>query len=293
MSDSAVVPAEIRLLPVWSTVKLAYAALRDHFRDALTITWPWLSFVVPVVGYSALMQAHRMQAIFATIPPTVVEEPWQLRPLAIAYMLAFIVGGACMAVAWHRLLILDEPPTMGGHSPLRAQTWQYLAAGILISAFCLTPIVGAMFLGARFLPPFLHFFAVLTLMILLLGASARLVLVLPARAIGDRQLSFIQALKLTRGHNIEMFWGSLLCTLPWLVALQVVAWLSGAMPRPHLGPPGTAPIIDVYPERFAAFNAVTVIAYALLILVWVGFLSYSYRHFCEAEHPPASGGSEP
>jgi hypothetical protein len=150
-----------------------------------------------------------------------------LTPLVI---LVFTFAGASIAVAWHRRLILGEPPGFSGSNVATKGLWRYVGIGFAIALIAFLPLLVvvlpifilsssvitgaalkfAMFVAASFLI-YLTAFAVFL----------RLSLLLPARAVGDLDLTFNETWKRTRGNTWRMFWGIVACTVPPMLAVQL------------------------------------------------------------------------
>ena len=105
-----------------------------------------------------------------------------------------------------------------------------------------------------------------------LAIMLRLSLLLPARAVGNLDLTFKEAWMRTRGNTWRIFWGMAACALPPGVAAEIV--LFG-----FLGP--NMPISEAFAGRMAVIMTILLVYQLLTLPIWIGFLSYSYRHFFE------------
>jgi hypothetical protein len=126
-------------------------------------------------------------------------------------------------------------------------------------------------------PKFAIFVAAIILFSLaVFGVTPRLSLLLPARAVGDLDLTFKETWKRTRGNTWRMFWGIVACTAPPMLAAQlpVQIVLSSFLRSPGM-PDGDA-IVGV-----AAVSAILFASNLLTLPIGIGFLSYSYSHFFE------------
>jgi hypothetical protein len=102
-------------------------------------------------------------------------------------------------------------------------------------------------------------------------------LLLPARAIGDTNLTIRQTWKRSHGNVLRIFFGLLTCTIPpALVAVIVQALLYLAIAtfvaREHQG--------GIFFAQMDLYNNMLFELWCLLILpIGIGFLSHAYRHF--------------
>ena len=104
-------------LPFWKTVGAAYAAVFENFAALLKASWLWLILAAVLTANTmwtaAPWQAEVMAALMKQQP--VPPAPWQLTALQAASTIAMGIGGVSMAVAWHRLLLLGEQPSILGN----------------------------------------------------------------------------------------------------------------------------------------------------------------------------------
>jgi hypothetical protein len=105
-----------------------------------------------------------------------------------------------------------------------------------------------------------------------IGVFLRLSLLLPARAVGDVNLTFKETWKRTRGNTWRLFWGTVACAwLPILVAQIVLfGFLSPGMST-----------VEAFAIRMAVIGPVLTVYHLLILPISIGFLSYSYLHFFE------------
>jgi hypothetical protein len=101
-------------------------------------------------------------------------------------------------------------------------------------------------------------------------------LLLPARAIGDRRLTFKQTWVRTRGNTWRLFWGIVVTTMPPLL-LAEIAYLV------VIGPPHPASFAsEAFVAQMTALSTVFSVHYLLILPIGIGFLSHAYRHFFQA-----------
>jgi hypothetical protein len=194
-----------------------------------------------------------------------------------------LFAGVSIAVAWHRLLILGERPGFSGVNVATGNLWHYVGMGIVIFLISFLPALAIVFSMSALLAPANEgvptpTVIALALLLYAVGAVAalRLSLLLPARAIADRGLTFRQTWVRTRGNTWRLFWGIVVTTVPPLLVAEIAFLVT---------------VGRTLPDSFASKNFVTEMtavgmvfsAYYLLILpIGIGFLSHAYRHFFQA-----------
>ena len=145
-----------------------------------------------------------------------------------------LFAGVSIAVAWHRLLILGERPGFSGANVATGNLWHYVGMGIVIFLISFLPALAIVFSMSALLAPANEgvptpTVIALALLLYAVGAVAalRLSLLLPARAIADRGLTFRQTWVRTRGNTWRLFWGIVVTTvppLPFKDTPSVLAW---------------------------------------------------------------------
>jgi hypothetical protein len=267
-------------LPFWDTVSLAYSTYFHHFIDALRASWLWLAVFGAFMVLASWQQWSGISEVMANLK---AGEPTQM-PISTASVvfsgveyILWSLAAVNIAVAWHRLIILNERPGFIGSNVATKDLWRYIVvaltlflisvlpmATVVLPAYSLLPTTGPSAQPARLLP-----FMLLGLVLYAVGAAVafRLTLLLPARAIGNIDLTFKQAWNYTRGNAWRLFWGSMVTVaLPVLVSQTVFSFLI----RPP--PPSEAFYEDV----------VATMSNLLFLPIGIGFLSLAYRHFFQA-----------
>jgi hypothetical protein len=271
-------------LPFWDTVSLSYSTYFSHFIDALRASWLWLIAVAALTAVASWQQWSWMATAMTNLKPGVAPQMPKPTEMAVLLNLAnifLLLAGVSIAVAWHRLMILDERPGFSGSNVATKNVWRYIGIGILICLIVLLPAVatilplaastGLLPLGS--LVPV----AVLILILCLVGITAlRLSLLLPARAVGDLSLTLKQTWVRTRGNAWRLFWGMVATTVPPSLVVQI-AFLLG------VGPPDPATFASGdFAARMTALSTIFNIYYLLMLPIGIGFLSHAYRHFFQA-----------
>ncbi len=263
-------------LPFWETIGKAYSAFFKNFATLLWISWPWLILVCGLIWY-------------VPFPP----RTWQNHVAGLALALVTLISAAAIAVAWHRKLLLGEQPDIGGKL-LGSTIWRYIGAGIaMILAVAIPLWILVLPVALVWMPGFLdpataqltRPLALSPILFALMFAAYlvafyfmfRLMLVLPARAIGNNDLNFRSILKHTKGNTWRLIGGLALCTIPPALPVQIITFSSMS----GLHTPGQ----PFDPAKFMESTAIAsggMTAYGMLVsMIWLGFLSYAYRHFFE------------
>lgn len=281
--------AALPKLPLRNVIKLSYATYFENFPDVLRIVWVWLLILVPVSGMANWLQASWMSEILArahaqpgTLPPF-PSHPILSIAAGYAAGLILLTGGVGIAVAWHRRLILDEPPSFSGSNIVTSNFWRYILTGLSIGLITVLPAFAVGFVTVLFIAPYTggegrNILMVAVLFVLyaaVFGAFLRLNLLLPANAVGNFDLEFEDSWHATRGNTWRLFWGMLACCVPSLLVVQIMVWLVIGHPSPErFATPGFA-------MKFATLNTLMNAGYLFLLPIAIGFLSHAYRYFFE------------
>ena len=287
-------------LPVWATVKLAYAAFFGNFGTLLKLALPWLLLVGGLTYLSMSMmvpwQTAALEAMKAEQRPP--SQPWQMLAASWSQVLITLIAGAIIAVAWHRLLLLGERPALM-LNPVRPAVWRYVGALCAMMLLMAIPLLlfilpAMLFFRPDFLDPstlgeahpiapspgfiVLMVAGYITTFIVAFYVSSRLMLALPARAVGDNNLNFRTILNRTKGNTWRVIGGLVACSFPAMLLVQVSILSFLEFPKPGIphGIPNDAQ--HVFGNLAIMFSVLT--AYMLLVsMIYIGFLSYAYRHF--------------
>jgi hypothetical protein len=281
-------------LPFWDAVSLAYSTYFLHFIDALRASWLWLIVGSVLTGFASWQQWSWMATAMANLKPG--HPPQMPKPTEMAVLLSLdniglLLAGVSIAVAWHRLMILDERPGFSGSNVATKNLWRYVAMAIAIFLINFLPVAVVMLPQFYFLgplkaggnPPPPGFFAVIPLMFVLgavgIAVAFRLSLLLPAQAIGNSSITFKQTWRRTRGNTWRLFWGIVLTTIPPLLLMQIafLTTMGTAIPA-NLTNLASAEFVT----RMTVTSTVSVIYYLLILPIGIGFLSHAYRHFFQA-----------
>jgi hypothetical protein len=197
-----------------------------------------------------------------------------------------LFAGASVAVAWHRLMILNERPGTSGSNVATKTLWRYVIIAIAIFAIDILPaLIIALpetFLFADAAPA--RASVAMTLLIILLyivglAAALRLSLLLPARAVENTSLTFAETWRRSRGNTWRLFWGIVATTTPPLL-------MAALIPAIVTGVPGSASFMNVasddFVTRMTIASMISAMYYLLILPIGIGFLSHAYRHFFEA-----------
>jgi hypothetical protein len=279
MSDAESPPElDYPQLPFWRTVGLSYSSYFHHFIDALRASWLWLAVAG---GFPVLANWQHWSGISEVMANLATGED-SLMPASAAglvlygveYLLLWLAG-VSIAVAWHRLMILNEQPGFSGGNVGTKSLWRYVAVGVALFLILFLPMAAIIPLkfflqpasasaSQEFSP--LRLLGLVAVYVLAVPAMLRLSLLLPAQAIGDTGLTWSQTWSRTRGNAWRLIWGSLLTSLPPGLLQIVFLFLI----RPEL------------PSEAFAADVIVTMTDLLFLPIWIGFLSHAYRHFFQA-----------
>jgi hypothetical protein len=272
-------------LPLRRTIGLSYSSYFNRFGDMMRISWLWLAAIAPLVVATSRLQTIWLARIMsgdASAPPT-LEQMSELAWLGNITNLAFIFAGVSIAVAWHRRLLLREAPGWSGSNLVTGNLWRYIGVGLAIGLIVLLPAailmaiiiwLAPLLAGREYgpsAPPL--FLLIIVIYIAACAVMLRLILLLPARAIGDQTLTFGQVWKRTRGNVWRIFWGLCACSTPPLIALAIILVVVTGFPNPQ------EIASDNHFFKLAATRILLTCGNLLLVPIWIGFLSHAYRHF--------------
>jgi hypothetical protein len=269
-------------LPLRNVIGLSYSTYFHHFTDVLRISWLWLVLIAPLIGIASWLQWSWLTGMIKgglTAGLALAAKPVEMVVLGNLASLVLIVAGVSIAVAWHRRLILDEQPGLSGSNVATGSFWRYVGVGLatllIVAVPALAISVPIIFLATgpsdatAFIPlliPFLLYFAAVAVLL-------RLSVLLPARAVGNLGLTFKQAWLRTRGNTWRLFWGIVACTMPPLLAAQLLLALLVGFPGANMFAG------EAIAGKMTAINVIFSIYYLLIVPIGIGFLSHSYRHF--------------
>ena len=284
-------------LPFWDTVSLSYSTYFRHFIEALRASWLWLVVVAALTGFASWQQWSWMAAAIAKLKPTPpfrIQQPTEMTVLLNLDNILILLAGVSIAVAWHRLMILNEQPSFSGSNVATKSLWRYIVAAIALFLIMFLPAAAVMLPTFYVLLPaapadptqppsglFLLFLLVFVIYAVGMAVSLRLTLLLPAQAVGDTNLTIKQTWNRTRGNIWRLFWGIVVTTTPPLLIAQVAFLLGIGPPDPDMAGG------EDFTARMTAASTVFMIYYLLIVPIGIGFLSHAYRHFFVAPLEPA------
>lgn len=273
--------APVTKLPLWRTIRLSYATFFEHFGDGLRIAAIWLPPVAILATIGGWLQATLLMEVAAN-PQVQIDasQPMHLLMLGYALNLLLTVAAISSAVAWHRLLLLEEQPTASsGRNIGTGYYWRYVGIGVLIVLIAAIPPVVVLvtmelldLLPAAGPTPPAEIAVIVLAYLVGIVLMLRLSPLLPARAIGNVTLSLKDARRHTRGNLWRLFLGILACTLPPYLLLKIIFIVLTLIPFGD----------GLHVLQWAAANAVTLCCWLLLVPIWIGFLSHAYRQLVPA-----------
>jgi hypothetical protein len=238
-------------LPILTTVAESY---RLFVADLLT-------FVHATAGWCALLVGS--QAVLMALAQT---RGQRLMAMIIGLALFFMTGVA-VAITWHRHILLKEAPR--GPLPIRWDAVPRYVANVALIIAIIALAAGAIGTAVWFLPP-----TRLSLIVMLVAYVAafltigRLLLVLPAAAVGEHRMTPRASWAFTVNNSWRLFAGLSLAAVPPIAIASLAQ----------------AGIGERLPQLAAAIGlALSFINMALV----AGFASVAYRHFTETARTEA------
>jgi len=300
-ASSVITPAK---LPLIDTIRRSYRDYFGHFRDVIFITWPWVLASSVTMGLAVWMQfawmARAVADLKASVPvgptpgpvPQMPAVPPETLVLGILANLILVFAIPSIAVAWHRRLLLDEAPGFAVRNVMSGDYWRYvggcLMLGVLVGLPLLLVTVPLTYFTASLwsntgpgkLPSELIWPPVMMAVagIIALAALMHLVLVLPARAIGDQKLGLHDVWVATRGNAWRLFGGLCASVGPPVLLGQAAALAIAGHPGADLLKMSAGEIMGLG-SQLAIASATSVGFYLLVLPLGFGFLSHAYRYF--------------
>jgi hypothetical protein len=119
-------------LPFWHTVSLSYTTYLGNFIDVLRASWLWLVLVAVLTGVASSYQWSWMATAMANLKfgPGQLSRPFEVGLLVDLDTVFFLCAGVSIAVAWHRLIIIDEHPAFSGSTLVSSSFWRYAIMGL-------------------------------------------------------------------------------------------------------------------------------------------------------------------
>ena len=247
-------------LEVWRTAVEAYALTFANLGYLLRISWAWVVLMIPVsLGcYASIFWLGWDKLLF---------------PEALLSTFLFLPFLASIAVAWHRRLLVNE--VWPGSVYLRFD-------GLVASYFGLSAVISILFPGPMIAFPssvesrwqglLLLAVALATGVGLFLGT--RIWLALPARALGNSEITVRQAWRGSRRNVLRLLAGSFLCSLPMFVLVVLAAMFGPDLAK------ASQPLV------YAAWQTLFEIGLTFLAgMPIVSFLSLAYRRLIQDREP--------
>ena len=273
--------APVTKLPLWQTIRLAYAAYLRHFGDGMRIAAFWLPPVAILAAIGGFVQAVLLAEMTQGARPQIgAFQPIHLLMLGYALNLLLTAAAVSSAVAWHRMLLVKEQPTASSGRNIGTRFfWRYVGAGLVIGLIAAIPLAVVLLVmalldllpAAGSAPP--AEIAVITLAdIAGIVLMLRLSLLLPARAAGNLTLTLKGAWQSTRGNLWRLFLGIVACALPPFLLVKIIFIALTIVPMGS----------GLYLLQWAAASAIALCCWLTLWPIWIVFLSHAYRQLVPA-----------
>ncbi|HUN48559.1 MAG TPA: hypothetical protein VMU85_18665 [Stellaceae bacterium] len=245
-------------IEVWGTLGAAYGFAFGNLGRFLRLSGAWLA---GSIGFNVLFVLHL---------------PLAVRLLGALGMALFLLGGLiAFPLAWHRLILLGEERGIFaalrfGRRQCRFLTYMILTSLIVgLSAYLALIVAGSIAAAVR---PRLGTAAIIIPAVAILAMwclASRVTLALPAIAVDEAGAVLRHAWRRGRGNGTRLVLGWVLCSLPFIVASDVLHALQVRLgERTVLGG--------------AVVGALPFVVEFLEAAVTVGFLSRAYQQLAAA-----------
>ncbi len=197
----------MRLLPIQGVLRHALHSTKSNLPFAWHISWPWLAVLVPL---HMLVEPLLPKIVpDAVDPPNVANNMQTVFGLIGLGMFSLLVFSS-IAVSWHRYILTDEVPQGAARFRLDSVVWRYFGNTLLIM----------LLVGLAVIPMLL----VATLVVAMMGLSQnmstivlavmagivglplayRMMIKLPAIAVGNPDINIKTAMQKTTGNSFQL-----------------------------------------------------------------------------------------
>ncbi len=252
----------------WRTLRAAFYFTVGDLSRFFRLSGLWL---VAILGFQVL------QAL--PVSPLV-------QALATLGLGLFALGGfTAFPVAWHRAILVGEHRGMIAALRFGRREWRFLGYASLVSAMIFSLLL--LLLGvtgeiaATMRPQLGIAVAAIPFASALAGwcLAARLTLVLPAIAVDETGAVLRRAWSRARGNGARLFFGWLICTVPFVAMSGGLRWLQTVA--------GSTVLMN------ALLGALPFVVQFFEVAVTVGFLSHSYQQLAGLHQERLSDAAEP
>ena len=249
----------MKKIAFWRTVGDAYRFLFGNLARFFVLSGGWLVAIALTIGATVLLSLVSSVLAYG---------------VAIIGAVLFYFGGVlAFAVAWHRAILLSEPPRLSLRFGRREG--RFFGYSLLIGlVFLGAALAGGIVLGGL-LAAFRTGGAMIAILspimaIVAWGICARLSLALPAAAVDEPGGLLKTAWRRGKGNAVRLFFGPFVCAIPPIILQAILQFLLG----PPFWRPGMARNMTALPLTMSLLYVILVFAQ---VAVTVGFLSFSYR----------------
>jgi hypothetical protein len=256
----------MRPFPLLVTVRAAYANVLGSADTLVRAGGAWLLLLMVLAGASRLL----LVGIAPDEATGRVQLPNSVLLLSLAGNIVWAFSLNAIAVFWHRHVLLEEaPPEVA--APLNRRVMHYVAVSLFLGLLVAVPFLLLVFVATTLMagptgqfdigiePAIYRLLFSLSIALVI----ARIHLVLPAIAIGDRTMTLGRAWKLTAGYTAPLLAGIFASALPLTLLGALIQELLAA-----IGGAGTLTGL--------AIATVTDFIQAAIV---AAFMSISYRFF--------------
>jgi cbb3-type cytochrome oxidase subunit 3 len=267
-------------LPVWRTVRAAYAIVFQEFGTLVRAASTWLVITTPMIFY-----LHWLLWLYE--PGVRTQSTSNLAIIlddtyGVWIVLFELLPSSSIAVAWHRRVLLGESV----NSPIYCRLDRVVGIFALINLSIVLPelipllivvtishwsndeVVLAMKNREQLILLVgdigIYFTAVISAVFLI----PRLSIILPAKALATADVTMRQTWHATRGQTLRLALGSLLTNVPNLLVSAVYASATWQVQTRF---------------NFALTHALYYFMTTMLNVIFVGFIAFAYRHLVEQD----------
>lgn len=253
------------LLPVFATIEQSYGLAWQHRRDYWQIARWWVLLTLPFYFIFNWLTWSEMEAVLCPQPGHEIVNATSSLVVGAIHALTFILVGASIAVAWHRLVLRGEPVPSGrylGYGPL---VKTYALFGFYLFLMSEIPLF-VMSTASRDLDGVYAaiVFGVFLSMFVILFYMVRIMVKLPAIAVENEEATVMEVLRRTRWNFWRLLWGMVFTVAPSIVVSMFV------------------PLVCTGNMKGAVYYTIMHYTYLIVVMpIMLSFLSLSYQFFFE------------
>jgi hypothetical protein len=197
----------MKKLPILAAIGHALRSTRNNLPFAWHVSWPWLAILFPL---NLLIETYLPQFNPEAADPQAVARNAEASLGFLFYAVVSMLAFSSIAVSWHRYILQDEVPQGLARLRLDDDVWRYFGNTLLIGltvALAVLPVTIVLSLISTLLGLDSNGATALTVAataLVVIPLMYRLMVKLPAIAVGNTSINLSAALQVTRGNSLQL-----------------------------------------------------------------------------------------